>query len=224
MSSPISSLFGRSPIRPIQEHMARAQQCVVLLGEFLEATYRGDWEQAEKLQLEISATEKDADKLKYNVRINLPKNLLLPVARGDLLSLLNSQDKLANRTKDIAGLMLGRRMQIPESLHESMRTFYQQSLNASEQAMKTIHELDELLEAGFRGKEVQFVEKLLLELDEMESQNDLTQIGIRANLMKLESDLPPINVMFLYKIIEQIGDIADASQTVGNRLSILMAS
>ena len=224
MSSPISSLFGRSPIRPIQEHMARAQQCVVLLGEFLEATYRGDWEQAEKLQLEISATEKDADKLKYNVRINLPKNLLLPVARGDLLSLLNSQDKLANRTKDIAGLMLGRRMQIPESLHESMRTFYQQSLNATEQAMKTIHELDELLEAGFRGKEVQFVEKLLLELDEMESQNDLTQIGIRANLMKLESDLPPINVMFLYKIIEQIGDIADASQTVGNRLSILMAS
>lgn len=224
MSNPISSLFGRSPIRPVQEHMAKAQHCVLLLGDYLEATYRNDWDTAEKLQREISECEKEADRLKYNVRINLPKNLLLPVARTDLLSLLNSQDKLANRTKDIAGLMLGRRMQVPESLHESMRTYYQQSLVASEQALKTINELDELLETGFSGREVEFVEKLLSELDEMEHQNDVTQVGIRADLLKLEDKLPPIDVMFLYKIIELIGDLADTSQMIGNRLSILMAS
>ena len=204
--------------------MAKAQHCVVLLSDFLEATYRNDWVAAEQMQKEISACEKEADALKYSIRINLPGNLMLPVARGDLLSLLNSQDKLANRTKDIAGLMLGRRMQIPESLHESMRTFYQQSLAASEQAKKSIEELDELLEAGFRGKEVKFVEKLLAEIDEMEHQNDVTQVGIRAGLLQLEDQLPPVNVMFLYKIIEQIGDIADTSQMIGNRLSILIAS
>lgn len=224
MSNPISSLFGRSPVRPIQEHMAKAQQCVVLLGEYLEATYQNDWVAAEQLQLKISGCEKEADELKYKVRINLPKSLLLPFARTDLLNLLNSQDKLANRCKDIAGLMLGRRMQVPESLHESMRTYYQQSLAASEQALKTINELDELLETGFSGREVEFVEKLLSELDEMEHQNDVTQIGIRAALLKLESALPPIDVMFLYKVIEQIGDVADTSQSIGNRLSILMAS
>ena len=224
MTNTISSLFGRSPIRPVQQHMAKAQHCVILLGDFLEASYRDDWVSAEQLQQEISACEKDADRLKYEVRINLPKNLMLPVNRGDLLSLLNSQDKLANRTKDIAGLMLGRKMRVPDSLHESMRTYYQQSLAASEQALKTINELDELLEAGFRGKEVAFVENLLSELDEMEHQNDVTQVGIRADLLQLEDQLPPVNVMFLYKVIEQIGDIADTSQMIGNRLSILIAS
>lgn len=223
MSSPLSALFGRSPIRPIQEHMARAQQCVVLLGDFLEATYNRDWQRAEQLQQQISTGEREADALKYNIRTHLPKGLLLPVARTDLLSLLNSQDKLANRTKDIAGLMLGRKMEVPSSLVESMRIYYHQSLNASAQALKSINELDELLETGFRGKEVEFVEKLIAELDEMEQQNDITQVGIRASLLKMEGDLPPVNVMFLYKVIDLIGDVADTSQMIGSRLSLLMA-
>jgi predicted phosphate transport protein (TIGR00153 family) len=223
MSSPLSALFGRSPIRPIQEHMAKAQHCVVLLGDFLEASFKKDWLQAEQLQQQISACENEADELKYTVRTHLPKSLLLPVARADLLSLLNTQDKLANRTKDIAGLMLGRKMEVPESLIDSMRVYYQQSLNASVQALKSINELDELLETGFRGKEVEFVETLIEELNELEHLNDLTQVGIRASLFKLEPELPPVNVMFLYKVIDLIGDVADISQMIGGRLSLLMA-
>lgn len=69
MTSPISSLFGRSPIRPVQEHMAKAQHCVVLLGEFLEATYQNDWQLAEAKQQEVSATEREADNLKYDIRM-----------------------------------------------------------------------------------------------------------------------------------------------------------
>ena len=203
--------------------MAKAQQCVVLLGEFLEAGFSKDWIKAETLQKEISLRENEADDLKHNVRTHLPKSLLLPVARADLLSLLNTQDKLANRTKDIAGLMLGRRMEVPTSLVESIREYYQQSLRASEQALKAINELDELLETGFRGKEVEFVEKLIVELDELEHLNDVTQIGIRASLFKLETELPPVNVMFLYKVIDLIGDVADISQMIGGRLALLMA-
>lgn len=223
MSSPLSNLFGCSPIRPIQEHMAKAQHCVVLLGEFLEAAFANDWNRAEQLQQEVSRGEREADELRYNIRIHMPKSLLLPVARTDLLSLLNSQDKLANRTKDIAGLMLGRRMVIPANLVESMRLYFQQSLKASEQALKTINELDELLETGFRGKQVELVEHLIRELDEMERQNDSTQVLIRAELLKMEQTLPPVQVMFMYKVIDLIGDIADTSQVIGSRLSLLMA-
>jgi len=203
--------------------MAKAQKCVILLGDFLEAGFAKDWGKAEQLQQVISACENEADDLKHNIRTHLPKSLLLPVARADLLSLLNTQDKLANRTKDIAGLMLGRKMEVPAILTESIREYYQQSLRASEQALQAINELDELLETGFRGKEVEFVEKLIVELDELEHLNDVKQIGIRATLFTLETELPPVNVMFLYKVIDLIGDIADISQMIGGRLALLMA-
>jgi len=223
MPNPIAALFGRSPIRPIQEHMAKVQNCVALLGDFLEATFSKDWQKAEVLQQAIRAEENEADTLKSNIRVHLPKSLLLPVARTDLLELLSIQDRLANRTKDIAGLMLGRKMEIPDSLIDSVRAYYQQSLNASAQALKAIDELDDLLETGFRGKEVELVEELIAELNELEHKSDRSQIELRASLYTLEDSLPPINVMFLYKIIDLIGEVADDSQKVGSRLLMLMA-
>ena len=223
MSNPIAALFGRSPIRPIQEHMANAQRCVILLGDFLNACTSNDWQKAQKHQQAIHAAENEADDLKSNVRTNLPKSLLLPVARSDLLELLSIQDRLANRAKDIAGLMLGRKIEVPSSLTDSLLNYYKLSLKASGQALKAINELDELLEAGFRGKEVELVEDLIKELDDLENKSDIHQVQLRASLYKIEPNLPPVDVMFLYKIIDLIGEIADDSQKVGSRLLILIA-
>ena len=36
-------------------------------------------------------------------------------------------------------------------------------------------------------------------------------------------ELPPVDVIFLYKIIDWIGDLANRAQTVGGRLQILIA-
>ena len=223
MPSSFSNMFGRSSIRPMQTHMAKAQSCVILLGDFLEATYARDWKLAASLQKAIRKAENEADRLKRNVRTRLPKSLFLPVPRTDLLELLTTQDQLANRAKDIAGLMLGRKMEIPESLVDSFRKYFKESLSASEQAVKVINELDELVETGFRGKEVNLVESFIVDLDKLEHNSDVIQIKVRANLFKLESSLPPVNVMFLYKIIDLIGDLADISQKVGSRLLLLMA-
>jgi len=223
MSNPIAALFGRSPIRPIQEHMANAQRCVILLGDFLDACTSNNWHKAQEHQQAIHAAENEADDLKSNVRTNLPKSLLLPVARSDLLELLSIQDRLANRAKDIAGLMLGRKIEVPSSLTDSLLNYYKLSLKASGQALKAINELDELLEAGFRGKEVELVEDLIKELDDLENKSDIHQVQLRASLYKLEPNLPPVDVMFLYKIIDLIGEIADDSQKVGSRLLILIA-
>ncbi len=223
MSPTLSALFGRSPIRPIQEHMAIAHHCVELLGKFLEASFIKDWDAAAAAQQEIRDQENIADDLKSNVRTNLPKSLFLPVSRTDLLELLHTQDKLANKAKDVAGLMLGRQMQVPESLIQEVRDYYNESLLASRQALKVINELDELLETGFRGKEVDLVESLIGELDDLEHQTDVSQVKLRAKLFALEGSLPPVHVMFLYKIIDQIGELADISESVGARLLLLIA-
>jgi len=203
--------------------MAIAHSCVELLGEFLEASFLNDWDAALSFQQKIQDRENSADDLKSSVRTNLPKSLFLPVSRTDLLELLHTQDKLANRAKDIAGLMLGRRMEIPESLVQEVRDYYSESLQASKQALKVINELDELLETGFRGREVDLVEELINELDELEHQTDVSQVKLRAKLYELEEALPPVHVMFLYKVIDQIGDLADISESVGARLLLLIA-
>ena len=222
-TNPFISLFGRSPIGPMQQHIAKAHECAANLLPFFQAVVADDWALAEQVQQEMSRLEHEADKLKKSVRQHLPKSLFLPVPRSDLLELLSVQDKIANRAKDIAGLMLGRQMSIPQGLQPLMLTYVQRSVDASAQALKAMNELDELLETGFGGREAALVESMIEVLDEIENDTDRLQVEVRRALFGQERDLPPVDVMFLYKIIDWVGDVADRAQRVGNRLEQLLA-
>ncbi len=219
-----SNLFGQSPIKPIQEHMEKAHSAAEQLVAYFDAVLASDWEQAKKTQKKISKLEKEADNLKKQVRLNLPKSLFLPVPRTDLLDLVGMQDKIANCAKDIAGIMLGRKMEIPEKMATIMTEYVREAVATSAQALQAIYEMDELLTTGFRGREVELVEELIKELDRLENNNDKLQVKVRAQLFKLEKDLPPVDVMFLYKVIDWVGELADRAQKVGSRLQRLMAS
>jgi len=61
-------------------------------------------------------------------------------------------------------------------------------------------------------KNLQSKSWIVIEHDITDTSANQTAVG---NLFKLEKDLPPINVMFLYQIIEWIGDVARPVQRVG---------
>mgnify|MGYP006186198381 CR=1 FL=1 len=90
-------------------------------------------------------------------------------------------------------------------------------------ASEVINELDELLETGFRGREVDLVIKMVERLDVIENDTDDMQIKLRKALRLAEKELNPIDVMFLYRTLEWIGDLADVALKVGSRLEIMLA-
>lgn len=221
--NPLGNLFGRSPIKPIQEHMQVADQAAQLLTAFMQAKMDDDWDRAQELYQEISEFERQADKLKRSVRRHLPKSLFLPVPRTDLLELVTIQDQVANYAKDIAGIMLGRKMRFPEKLHKGLMEFTAACIATSTQALAAVNELDELLEVGFTGREVKRVETMIKELDKLEARTDKQAIVLRGKLFKLEAELPPVDVMFYYQVIGLLGSLADSAEQVGDRLQILIA-
>ena len=203
--------------------MSAVIACVEQFLPFLEAVKAKDWALAEKRQLEISDLENDADTLKSDLRTHLPKSLFLPVARTDLLELLTMQDRVANRAEDIAGIMLGRNMELPDEIADEFFTFAERCVDATRQAKKAIFELDELFEAGFSGNEISLIADMIEKLSDIEHDTDKMQISLRKQLFAIENDLPPVEVMFLYQVIEWTGDLADRAQNIGDRLEILLA-
>ncbi len=137
----------------------------------------------------------------------------MPFARADVIALLTIQDKLANKAKDIAGLMTGREMEFPDEFAHPMRELLTSSIRASAIANNAIDELSVLIEVGIDSSRAKEIYSLIDELDAIESDNDEKQIVIRAILFSMEKDLPPVDVMFYYKIINFIGNIADVSQS-----------
>ena len=65
------------------------------------------------------------------------------------------------------------------------------------------------------------VERLIEELDKIESDSDSLEVNLRASLFAIEEKIDPVSVIFLYRIIELTGEIADMAERVGRRLEIL---
>ncbi len=221
--NPIANLFGTSPVRPLQQHMAKVVECVSQLEPLFDAVLSDDTAAVDEIQQRIVALEHDADDLKHDLRLNLPRSLFLPVERRDLLEVLTMQDNIANRAKDIAGLIRGRRMSFPDEIGPQLKTFVMRCIDACLQAQKTVNELDELVETGFRGTEVELVQKLITELNRIETDTDKIQVEVRDKVFAMERDLPPIDAMFIYRIIDWIGDIGDRAERVGSRLQLMLA-
>ncbi len=219
----ISSMFGHSPIRPIEQHMHKVHSCAKLLFPFFESVVEENWQQAQKLYEDINNLERQADEMKKDLRLHLPSGLFLPVPRTDLLELLHYQDKIANKTKNISRLIVCRKITLPTNIKPLIIPFVKLCIDASRQACKAINELDELLESGFRGNEVKIVEEMIVKLDSIEHQADESLALIRSEIFNIETSLEPVKVIFLYKVIEWIGELADCAQTVGGRLQILLA-
>ena len=62
--NPLGSLFGRSPIGPIQEHMQIANEAAEHLPELIQAAADEDWDRAREIHKAITSAEKEADKIK----------------------------------------------------------------------------------------------------------------------------------------------------------------
>ncbi|MDV7104542.1 TIGR00153 family protein [Vibrio sp. TH_r3] len=219
----IMGLFAKSPIKPLQQHVEVVDECCSYLVEFFETCHQGDWEKAQTIRTRISELEKEADVLKREIRLKLPSGLFMPVDRTDMLDLITQQDKLANLAKDISGRVIGRKLNIPETINDNFVAYVKRCLDAAHLAYKVVQEFDELLETGFKGREVNLVAEMINQLDVIEDDTDLMQVQLRQQLMAIEHDYSPIDIMFMYKILEWVGEIADQAQRVGNRLELMLS-
>ena len=219
----ILKLFGKSPIRPLEKHMLKVNECTSYLLDFFVAVFESNWEIAKENQEKVATLEQEADDMKRDIRLHLPKSIFLQVSRSDILELLAAQDRVANKAKDIAGLTLGRKMVFPEKIIPKLTDLLKCSLKASQKAALAISKLSNLSESAFSGSETTVVEEMIHELYELETESDDLQREVRAELFLLEHDIQPVEVMFLYKIIEWIGDLSDRAEHIGSRLQLLLA-
>jgi hypothetical protein len=218
-----SKLFGQSPFLPLQSHMRVVLECAREVQPLIEALTRGDEATVIKAKDRIFEREAEADRIKNELRLQLPRSLFMPVDRRDLLEVLHMQDAIANTAQDIAGLLIERQMSIPEFMHDPLITLTARCIDTCEHSASIIEELDELLAMGFRGREVEKVDAMLAELNSIEDETDELGIALARSLFKHESEMDPVSVMMWYRLIEWIGDLADYAEKVGDRVRLLIA-
>ncbi len=222
-TNPLLRLFGQTPFKPLQEHMRVVVRCADEVPGLFAALCEGDEKKISDIRDEIFALENKADEIKNELRSHLPKTMFMPVDRRDILEILDLQDSIADTAQDIAGALMVRQPKILESIGGPLMDLTSRCLDACHQMARIMEKLDELVETGFRGRDSEIVLAMIDELNRIETDTDHKAINLLTELFAHEAEIDPVSLMIWHRLIRWVGDLANYSEKVGNRLRLLIA-
>ena len=222
-TNPLPNLFGGNPFAALQRHMGAVVETVAHVPELVEALIQEDQARVVKIKDAAFEAEAEADRLTVEFRNNLPRGLFLPVDRRDLLDIIEFQDAIADVAQDVAGMMVERKMRVPKGLAETLTEYVDKVVDTCTVLNEAIQMLDELLATGFSGRKAEAVAELLTRVNELEDESDELGTKMTRLLFAMEDEMSPVSVVFWFKLIRWIGDIADNAEHVANRLRITVA-
>ena len=223
MRSTILNLFGKSPFKPLQEHLEKVKECLEQIQPFFDSLYKQDYKEVKAISKRIMKLEHQADKIKDKIRDNLPKNLFLAVDRRDLLNLLSAQDSVCDAIEDLAVVLNLRKMTVPEKLRPLLNDLVKKVVQVGNLSASVILELNNLLEASFGGPEAEKVIKMVGEVSTTEWEADKIQFKLAQALFKMEKELDPVSIFMWMKIFQILSEIADASEKVTKLLRLFLS-
>jgi len=224
VKSTISDVISSSPLGMLEQHVQACAECVVQLPVYFEAAQGGNWKQAAACQQKIVELEGAADKLKSDVRRNLPRGLWMSVSRADLLELVRMQDKMANDTKDVAGLSLGRELAFPAKLEKNLFKYLTSVVNTVTTTADVVAATRELSRTAFGARQAKAIMTKAAAVERLERKSDDIQTKLRSKLRAHEDKLSPVDAIFLYQLLSQIGEIANSAEKVAHRAQIIASS
>jgi len=223
MRSTILNLFGKSPFKPLQEHLEKVKECLEQIQPLFDSLYKQDYKEVKAISKRIMKLEHQADKIKDKIRDNLPKNLFLAVDRRDLLNLLSAQDSVCDAIEDLAVVLNLREMTVPEKLRPLLNDLVKKVVQVGNLSASVILELNNLLEASFGGPEAEKVIKMVGEVSTTEWEADKIQFKLAQALFKMEKELDPVSIFMWMKIFQILSEIADASEKVTKLLRLFLS-
>lgn len=218
----IKELFGKSPFGPLVEHAKKVNECMKLVRPIFDACVAQDYEEVHRLQNQVSKLEYEADRVKQEIREQLPRRYFLPVSREDLEQFLHCQDSIADNAEDFAVILVIRDTRIHAGLVEEFAAFVDQVVLVSQTLASAAEELEALAESSFTGAEAKAIVERVSGLGEAEWQADRMQRKLSQRIYRIETELNVIDILFYEKMILALGAIANAADKTGDMLRTMI--
>lgn len=173
---------------------------------------------------EVSNHEYEADKLKQEIRKELPRSdLLMPVARSDLLSLLWHQDEIADNSQDVAELLplLTLQSPLPDVYRDTLDNLGDILEESVDQFQFLVEKSGEIIKGTTSGSDkLQEVWNVIDRINKLEHQADkLTRKAIKSAYN--DDSLQAIEKYHLIQVALKTNNILDHIENAGNFIRIM---
>lgn len=222
MRQPILGILRKSPFTGLLKHAEKVKECIAELDKVIKSYCEEDYVIFEKHVKRVRELEGEADLIKGNTRNHLPKFIFLPVEKADFLKLLREDDAILDHAEDVAVLMSMRYTKIPDDIKEDLLALSRKVIETCEYLVMSLSQFRELLESSFMGQKRIETKKRIYSIHEKEHEADLIESKITKKIFN-STDLDPISIIHLLKIVHRIGKIADNAENAGDRIRAMIA-
>ncbi len=206
----MSLLFGKKEnevISSFKRHLQVVQKVVESTFNILEAQES----ERESIVKDVRKYETEADSIRRDTETMMYSGAFLAHARGDMLGLIESVDKIANKAETVADVVYLQNLKIPNSLLDKYMEEYKYSLNAYKALEKSIETL---------FSDTEKTKEFVLEVEKWENTGDKVERSLIVDIFKLDLELAW--KIQLRELALQIGDIADRSEDASDRIEIII--
>jgi hypothetical protein len=214
--------FKKSPLKPLKKHMRITSESVAFLPDAMQSFFSNDREALESARQAVSELAADADTLRTELQQHLPEARDLPLERRDLLDVLEMQDAVVRRMQEITVLLPDLPLDVPRDMRKPFTRLVDRCIAATEVAYEIVRAIEKVVEAGFKGAQLDAARKLVQDVVAIGSEADVLCGELTRMLFAQSRDMDPVSLVFLYQLLGWIGDLAIFSQKLAIRSQLLL--
>ncbi|MDK2886421.1 MAG: uncharacterized protein PWP54_979 [Thermosipho sp. (in: thermotogales)] len=210
----MSLFFGKKEQTVIElffEHLNSIENTIIKMIELIQSMENNEYEKVKELAEIVRKAETKADEVRRKAEMEMYTGAFLPNFRGDLLGIIESLDKIANKAEAVADEIELQNLRIPAELFENFESLAKKSLETFQALKDAAKEMFEDFESA--SQKITDTEKFEYEADEIE----------RETIRKIFSlDISLAEKIQLKKLVHRIADISDTSEDVSDRIQIIL--
>ncbi|MEA3428076.1 MAG: TIGR00153 family protein [Thermodesulfobacteriota bacterium] len=221
MRIPFLSLFITSPFDGLLEHVEKVKECILTFRQAIECYLSGEYIAFKKCREKVSELEREADVIKQHIREHLPKGTMMPIDKFELFRYLRQQDAVLDTVEDALDWIFYRpEPVIPEELKKDFLLLIALNIDPVDEMSKMVLEAKKYFET-FNETQRNLVKKIIRNLRRDEHEADEVEHRLKKKIF--ETNLDPVSVFYLIKLVEIIGSIADHIENSGDMMRAMIA-
>ncbi|MFW6072025.1 MAG: TIGR00153 family protein [Thermoplasmatota archaeon] len=220
--SSLEDTLFESPFDGLSKHSKIIKRAIAELKEGVHLYTEGKFEEAEECFDKVSKLEHKADKIKIEIRENLPSFIFMPIRRDDFLSLLRESDSILDHAEDVGVLLPMRKEDVPDLVCDDFKVFSSKVFESVELFEKMMDTFSDLLESSFSKKTKQEARDLQQKISHKEYEADKVEKQISKKLFNY--DERPLTAVHLLKVVDRMDSIADHAENVADSIDSILES
>jgi predicted phosphate transport protein (TIGR00153 family) len=221
MRIPFFKMFMTSPFEGLQEHAEKVAECTLVFQRAIECHFSPKCKTFEEFRDEITRLEREADAIKRRIRGHIPKRTMTPVATFLIFRYLKQQDSVLDAVQDTLDWISYRsEKKIPTEIEKDFVLLVNAVIDPIGNLASMVTEAREYFKS-YSEKQRIVVKNIIHTLHQQEREVDKAEDTIKRKVFNMELD--DVTIIYLVRLAEIIGSIADHAQNAGDMMSAMLS-